>query len=432
MAINYAHKEDADLRFQSLLAHIADVEQRINGQSHVVLSNLLQDFKAVANRLYKDFEVVIENEELEPSDKSLKYHQMVDLFLDEWQNLFSLISTITLGSSFTEKLLFLTDEALDDLGLTDLSSEIVLLSKFGEKYSLSTPNYSRKPIRILEVPISIIKSPDEYTVLWHELATIKVERIKDSLNKYLEQYRKENKIELPDRSNKSDPVSMLIEKVVERKRISVELKETVKNFLSVNQKGLKLWTLEWFVQFYEDACSVIAFGPIFIGVLDRILRRNSNRLSGDKTHPDRDTRLEVAKNIWEHKKNPGAFENWIVDDHSENENVAHALWNFIVSEDNMPVSKKTISDQRLEAIKGKVEKTSVDEKPREVEIAEKTIDEILAKIITSSPSVEDFLSVNLSYIDRLALSSHTSGQSGLMNIWVHSTEHTFYHGSWNH
>jgi hypothetical protein len=60
---------------------------------------------------------------------------------------------------------------------------------------------------------------------------------------------------------------------------------------------MELWSQDWFEQLYEDSCSVMAFGEVFIPVLKKILSRQSRKLSADWKHPDLETRIQVAERL---------------------------------------------------------------------------------------------------------------------------------------
>lgn len=424
--------DDAYLRFDSMLKHVDEVKTRLEGYSFEdknLLIGLIEDFREAAIQLNTKYV----NATKDVKDKLLKRHQMVDILLSEWQNIFSLVSTSFLGNSYVAVVQPYINLAMEDLGLKQTEINF-LLPKFGKKFSLSKPRYATSPVRILEVPLSVINAIWEYTVIWHELASIKVDKIRDELNSELDEYRKKHDIDVPVPDDE-DPISALLGKIKIGDDVDI-LVDKVKSFLNDDREEInRLWTLEWMVQFYEDACSVLAFGEDFIILLESILGRDQTKLTGDISHPDRETRIKVAESIWNLKK--GKLD-------KSTDEVAIFLWDFMQTNrpGYLPIVGEAPGDNDLRMeLSQNLKAYAQGQKPLPDYIVmsiardEKRgkIGEFLDSIIDSSATVDDLLSIKLSEVDALALTEHSSSDiTGSMSITVHGTTHEFYHAWWTH
>jgi hypothetical protein len=244
-----------------------------------------------------------------------------------------------LGASALDDFQKYVDQAAQDIGLVDDQKDFLLIPTFGENFSLVTVAYSSSNVAILNLPISVIHSPWELSVIWHELAGLKVVRIRDQIRAFLEAYAQKNNLTVPERRSLPDShlIIELFDRITNEKRLDKEFKKKVKDFLSAKDGGVlpqaELWSQDWFEQLYEDACSVFAFGKDFVSVLETILSRQAHRLTADRKHPDLKTRIRVAERLLAlHQGNapdPANVEERLTD---------NLLWAFIQEKQSDPVS----------------------------------------------------------------------------------------------
>ncbi|HET9907041.1 MAG TPA: hypothetical protein VFQ23_10380, partial [Anaerolineales bacterium] len=293
---------DVRSRVEALLSLVSDISKRM--VQFPVLFDLIQDFHEMAKAYILLFEAKLKvADTMNPRDKWLKQHEMLDKLTKEWHLIYSLAAATELGSSFLGKFQPYVDQAASDIGLTDTRGDFLLIPNFGESFSLVTVGYSSSNIAILNLPISVIHSPWELSVIWHELAGLKVIKIREQIKNFLETYARENHLELPNsrKTSGNDLIAELFRRITEGRRLDKTFKLEVKKYLSSGngavQKQEEIWSQDWFEQLYEDACSVFAFGEEFVSVLKTILGRQARKLTADRKHPDLGTRIQVAKRL---------------------------------------------------------------------------------------------------------------------------------------
>jgi hypothetical protein len=240
---------------------------------------------------------------MEPDDKWLKRHEMLDKLTREWHLVYSLASSMELGSSFLAQYKPYVDQAIEDLGLPESGEDLLLIPVFGEKFSLVTFGYSSRNISILNLPVSVIHSPWELSVIWHEMAGLKVARTRGQITDFLKNYATRNHLRLPTRPGlpKSDILNQLFKRIENGETLDTHFLVDIRDFIMKGRRTqpgrVQLWSQDWFEQLYEDACSVLAFGDVFVPVLEKILRRQARKLTADWKHPDLDTRIQVARRL---------------------------------------------------------------------------------------------------------------------------------------
>ena len=293
---------DVRSRVEALLSLVSDISERM--VQFPVLVDLIHDFHEMAKAYILLFEAKLKiSDSLNPRDKWLKQHEMLDKLTREWHLIYSLAAATELGSSFLGQFQPYVDQAAKDIGLTDTRGDFLLIPTFGESFSLATVGYSSSNIAILNLPISVIHSPWEFSVIWHELAGLKVIKIRDQIKEFLETYAEENNLTLTDgrKLPGNDLIATLFKRITEGRRLGKEFKLEVKEYLSSGNGAVhkqdEIWSQDWFEQLYEDACSVFAFGEEFVSVLRTILGRQARKLTADRKHPDLITRIQVARRL---------------------------------------------------------------------------------------------------------------------------------------
>jgi len=305
---------DVSSRVESLFSLVSETQKRVTESGNSVLAGLLRDFQEMAREYILLFEENVKKEistvakqargksPRKPMEIWQRRHSVLDKLTREWHRIYNLVSAIELGTSFLDEFNKYVELAVKDIGLTDAEDNFLLIPTFGEFFSLTSVRYSTSKITILRLPISVIKSPWEYSVVWHEMAGLKVRKIGKQIKEFLEVYAKENNISLPNAQEAPgiELIGQLFERLVKGDDLDDDFKAQIKNLLLLEGSDSfpdDIWPQDWFEQLYEDACSVFAFGETFIPVLEKILGRQAHKLSSDKKHPDLDTRLRVARRL---------------------------------------------------------------------------------------------------------------------------------------
>lgn len=298
---------DVGSRLESLLDLVTEVRKRVSPVQ--VLSDLVGDFQEMTREYILLFEASLNGQEAgEPREKWLRRHEMLDKLTREWHVIYSLTTSTELGSTFLARFQPYVEQAMKDIGVADPRKDFLLIPIFGESFSLVTVRYSASNVAILKLPISVIHSPWELSVIWHEMAGLKVSSIRTQIRRFLDDYAKANRLKLPQHETQPgrDPITELFTRIRNDSSLDDDLLLQVKGFLSGRDgpgfQPDEIWSPDWFAQLYEDACSVLAFGDVFVPVLEKILGRQARKLTADRRYPDLDTRLQVARRLLVLKK----------------------------------------------------------------------------------------------------------------------------------
>lgn len=290
----------------SRLAGMFELVNEVSAQvkDSPVISNLLRDFKEMTRAYTVRFETALSRRGvLEPGEKWLRRHEMLDKLTREWHVIYSLASATQLGSAVLGTYQPFVDQAVQDIGIDDPGDRFLLIPTFGESFSLVTVRYSTSNVAILKLPISVIHSPWELSVIWHEMAGLKVLRIGKQVDAFLDDFAGSKHVARlePPGPRGGDLINELLQRIRNDRELDAGFIGNLKAFLSdPNGEGMHqetIWSKDWFEQLYEDACSVFAFGDAFVPVLDKILRRQAHKLTPDRRHPDLETRLAVARRL---------------------------------------------------------------------------------------------------------------------------------------
>ncbi|MDX1377677.1 MAG: hypothetical protein R3307_02420, partial [Anaerolineales bacterium] len=184
---------DVSSRITGLLSLVDEIARRVS--TDTILTELLKDFREMAREYVLLFEESLQKDSsLDAREKWLKRHEMLDKLTREWHLIYSLASAVELGSSHREQFQPYVNQAAEDIGLDDLKDNFLLIPLFGESFSLVRLSYSSSNIAILNLPVSVIHSPWELSVFWHEMAGLKVVEIRDHIKKFLEDHPQDNDI----------------------------------------------------------------------------------------------------------------------------------------------------------------------------------------------------------------------------------------------
>jgi hypothetical protein len=461
---------DVRSRVEGLFSLVSDIGTKV--KSSPVFAELLRDYQEMAMAYILTFEERLQQAtSLSAGEKWLKRHEMLDKLTREWQLIYSLAAATELGASALADFQKYVDQAAIDIGLVDDQKDFLLIPTFGENFSLVRLNYSSSDIAILNLPISVIHSPWELSVIWHELAGLKVVKIREQINEFLVDHAKENKLTIPKRE--SSPASHVILELFDRiaadKPLDKDFKKKVKEFLSVRDRVVtpqdETWSQDWFEQLYEDACSVFAFGKDFVSVLERILSRQAHRLAADRKHPDLKTRIQVAQRLLARQEGNARDTVNVVERLTDT-----LLWAFIKEKQHDPISALPVAfsnprevpevrHELIDAMRGfneqfgsladgtiheehfdfgpmlaHIEKASASQYAISDEERTSRVEAKLLKMF-ENPSIESLLDTPFSPIDELDYANHTH-QGTVADLYLgrnssnHGAHHVlhFYHG----
>ena len=340
---------DVSSRLKSLFDLVTEVRERVS--QFQVLCDLVDDFQEMTREYVQLFEASLKGQtSREPKVKWLRRHEMLDKLTREWHVIYSLASSTELGSSFLGKYQKYVEQAVDDIGVRDPKANFLLIPIFGESFSLVTVRYSASNLSILKLPISVIHSPWELSVIWHEMAGLKISRIREQIKDFLDDYATANKLKLPPHpvTTEMDPITELFQRIREDRSLDDDILRQVKEFLSGRDgpgfRPDEIWSQDWFEQLYEDACSVLAFGEVFVPVLEKILGRQARKIYADRRYPDLATRLQVAKRLLVLQKEEGTPQEERTPPATPAEKLTdNLLWAFIQKTKSAPVASLPVA-----------------------------------------------------------------------------------------
>jgi len=259
---------DADWHLQSLIRNAKQARGRIrgNGRAKLALKNLLQAYIMLVETYYAQYRKSLKKEFKKKSSSVDKeqipiiMHRAIEKLSREWERIFQVLSAARFIDSRLDVLRPVIEAASDDIGLN--IQEFVALPHFGRRFSLVSFKYT-KDFVTLGIPVFNLYTPWEWSIFWHEMAGRKVQIMK---------------AKQPD---------------VFAKLIPSNYKSSSKQNNNDSTASNPSWPADWMEELFEDGCSVLAFGPDFLPILESILRRYS--ADSDMRHPPIDIRLDVAR-----------------------------------------------------------------------------------------------------------------------------------------
>jgi hypothetical protein len=189
---------DVDWQFNSLVDYIKNgfiESSRVRAKmssSELVVQNVVEAYLHLANAFYNQFKNELKNayepspganplqERVSEADVSILVQQALDKLTAEWARAYGFIAaTRTKKASesdrIIERLSPLIRAAVHDVGFS--AETLPVIPQFGTAYSLGFFNYA-DDFMALNLPITALQSPWEWTILWHEIAGQKVRLLK--------------------------------------------------------------------------------------------------------------------------------------------------------------------------------------------------------------------------------------------------------------
>jgi len=266
---------DIDWQRASFLKYCLDVtESEVTSQSleETIVRKILEGYLVLALLFYKQFREDLKKNYEKPSgvnesDVKLLIQEAMDKLVEEWYRVYAIIAALRArGANKESRRLLLqmdpfVDEAMRDVTLSRETFPVIL--QFGQSYSLRFSNYSDN-FAALSIPLWVLESPWEWTILWHELAGEKVRKLKND-----------------------DP------------RFFDSLLADIMNQLNEDQKAAAqeaCWSTDWLEELFEDSFSVIHFPIHFLIVFNNLLKRYPDGGKGQR-HPAHSMRLAMAMSL---------------------------------------------------------------------------------------------------------------------------------------
>lgn len=200
------------------------------------------------------------------ADVKLRLQEALSKLVDEWQRVYAIVTALRERQANLESRRLLNqmdpfvDIAMKDVGLSYTDFPVVL--QFGQSYSLKFSKYSDK-FAALSIPLWVLESPWEWTILWHELAGERV---------------RQEKVDKPESfSSQFDEI----------------LKSLKRDNNAVDAALGNGWSVDWYEELFEDSFSVIHFPFHFLIVFQSLLERFPDGGKGLR-HPPRIIRLATA------------------------------------------------------------------------------------------------------------------------------------------
>lgn len=158
--------------------------------SEKIVQRVLFDYLYLVEKFYTQFRDDLKKEYIGRNVLDINVpvlmQEALDKLVEEWERVYSFIAinpkSDTKGTKeFLEHLTPIINTAIRDVGFNPDSVRVI--PQFGNAYSLGFFNYS-DDFMALNVPLTKIKSPWEWTIFWHEIAGLRVRLLKTTLFEY--------------------------------------------------------------------------------------------------------------------------------------------------------------------------------------------------------------------------------------------------------
>ena len=233
-----------------------------------IVRKILEGYLALALLFYKQFrtDLFVQYQQSKREDiiVKIKMQDALERLVNEWQRVYSIIVAIRSRKSNGESKRLVNEMSpFVSVAMTDVDlsyEEFPVILQFGESYSLKFSKYSDN-FAALNIPLWILNSPWEWTILWHELAGEKVRALRKEKKHFFE---------------------------TEFDKAIGKLKKKDEEY--IRKLG---WSVDWFEELFEDSFSVIHFPIHFLFVLENLLERFPDTGRGQR-HPPASIRLATA------------------------------------------------------------------------------------------------------------------------------------------
>jgi hypothetical protein len=448
------HHYDAGWRYSGLMT---DVEKSIGQlQKTDILRNLALDFQCVARVLYEDNFLPLFDKLSDENVKVIKEHALIDKLQVEWEKVNQLIAASETGRTrlfFNEKyasawIKKLVAAAAKDLGIDEC--EIVVLPDFGENYSLLSFNYSTDLV-ILEIPITALVTPWEWSVIWHEMAGYKAKKMKEKDGKVFSKILQESGVKTQDDIIESfEAFFGELRTKPSASNADMGILERVWNgFQQENASTAQIsWTERNIQEMFEDACSVLAFGVNFLPIFFRILKRKN--YFNDRKHPSPAARKELAQRLLGihpeselivsdklvqllndliHKELPLADKDYIPD--SLTKQVREVILSAIDQYQSDPQRGDQIYLSTMDELNkiefGLGEAVNAETPEARYKIIQERIEEKIDRRKTALGQCEQILDMKLSEVDEFVDVDHSKGDKSIYSLTIHGNSHYLLH-----
>jgi len=258
---------DSLWRFKGLLEHTTRLKnslktRKLQRDNNLTIS-LIEDYQDLSSKLYELLtDTLLNTDALDDTQKNIKAHRLVNKLSRELEYIESLATSVLQNDNYYAKDQpneFSWFENVIRLAANDLdidSNRLLVLFSLYQTIGLRSFVYT-KEFYTLDLPVTILNTPWEWSVVWHELAGIKVKDIKKRL---------------PN----------IIKNTLEIVHSQVEVKSD--------------WTEDYLEELFEDAGSILVFGNELIGPFEAILVRTYDQVETlDSRHPEIKVRINIAK-----------------------------------------------------------------------------------------------------------------------------------------
>jgi hypothetical protein len=264
---------DIDWQRASFLKYCLDITESGSSEGdfeEIVVRKILTGYLVLALTFYKQVRTDLkkhydEDGDIDAVEVKLKIQDALGKLVDEWHRVYAVISALRSRAASKESKRLLdqmspfVDVAMKDVALSRETFPVAL--QFGQAYSLRYTNYI-DGFAALSIPLWVLESPWEWTILWHELAGEKVRMLKHGTPGYFDAM-----------------FTSVLDQVA-----------TKKERAEIQKAG---WSTDWVKELFEDSFSILHFPVHFLIVFKNLLERFPDGEKGER-HPPRAVRLAIA------------------------------------------------------------------------------------------------------------------------------------------
>jgi hypothetical protein len=257
---------DSLWRFRGLLEHTTRLQNSLKSRKlqrdNNLVMRLIEDYQTLSSKLYETLtDLLLVSDKLDDAQKNIKAHRLVNKLSRELEYIESLATSVLQNDNYYAKDQpdeFSWFDNVIRLAANDLdvdSSQLLVLFSLYQTIGLRSFTYT-KEFHTLDLPVTILNTPWEWSVVWHEIAGLKVKEIK---RRY--------------------------------PGIMKDTLEVIHSQVAVQSD----WTEDYVEELFEDAGSILVFGKELIDIFESVLNRTYDQAGMlDSRHPDIKVRVNVA------------------------------------------------------------------------------------------------------------------------------------------
>ncbi|MEZ4866973.1 MAG: hypothetical protein R3C14_36965 [Caldilineaceae bacterium] len=281
-------QRDSDWYLDSLLEYVHQTRAWVATQprtpARLAIDSLLHSFMDLAVAYYKAVVAAAEQELAEETEQKYAIQQAIDRLSEEWMRLAPTVQVAAFDEQSPFRLLsYMVAGAYRSLNLQE-QCQVTVIPHFGRHFNLVKFHYA-PDVSLMGMPVFALQTPWEWSVIWHELAGLVV--VKPEVVTWIDEFVQQEKgrWSIWTGWTKLDEVQPVMVAPLAHP-VAAVIDDSID---TIDRRG-------WIEEMVEDACSILALGPVAYAVLHDVLAQRYRNMDArkDGRHPPPNLRLEVG------------------------------------------------------------------------------------------------------------------------------------------